>query len=31
MAQADVLVMVPDDSSGLAAGTDASALRLDDL
>lgn len=31
MAAADVLVMVPEDSSGIAAGAEASALRLDDL
>ena len=31
MAQADVLVMIPEDSSGLAAGAVAHALRLDDL
>jgi molybdopterin molybdotransferase len=31
MAQADVLVMVPEDSSGLPAGATAQALRLDDL
>jgi molybdopterin molybdotransferase len=31
MAQADVLVMIPDDSSGLEAGSAANALRLDDL
>jgi molybdopterin molybdotransferase len=31
MAEADVLVMVPEDSSGVAAGAVASALRLDDL
>ncbi len=31
MAQADVLVMVPEDSSGVAAGAVARALRLDDL
>jgi molybdopterin molybdotransferase len=31
MAKADVLVMVPEDSSGLAAGATARALRLDDL
>ncbi len=31
MAQADVLVMIPEDSSGLAAGAVARALRLDDL
>ncbi len=31
MAHADVLVMVPEDSSGVAAGAVARALRLDDL
>jgi molybdopterin molybdotransferase len=31
MAQADVLVMIPEASSGLAAGSAADALRLDDL
>jgi molybdopterin molybdotransferase len=31
MAHADLLVMVPEDSSGLPAGAVASALRLDDL
>jgi molybdopterin molybdotransferase len=31
MAHADVLVMVPEDSEGLAAGAVAAALRLDDL
>jgi molybdopterin molybdotransferase len=31
MAQADVLIMVPEDSSGVAAGAVARALRLDDL
>jgi molybdopterin molybdotransferase len=31
MAHADALVMVPEDSTGLAAGSEASALRLDDL
>ena len=31
MASADVLVMVPEGSTGVAAGADASALRLDDL
>ena len=31
MAKADVLVMVPEDSSGLPAGGTAQALRLDDL
>jgi molybdopterin molybdotransferase len=31
MARADVLVMVPEDSTGIAAGGEASALRLDDL
>jgi molybdopterin molybdotransferase len=31
MAKADVLVMVPEDSSGLPAGATARALRLDDL
>jgi molybdopterin molybdotransferase len=31
MAHADVLVMIPEDSSGLAAGAVARALRLDDL
>jgi len=31
MAQADVLLMVPADSAGLAAGAVADALRLDDL
>jgi molybdopterin molybdotransferase len=31
MAQADLLVLIPEDSSGAAAGTTVSALRLDDL
>jgi molybdopterin molybdotransferase len=31
MAGADVLVMVPEGSTGVAAGAEASALRLDDL
>jgi molybdopterin molybdotransferase len=31
MASADVLVMVPEGSTGVAAGAEASALRLDDL
>ena len=31
MASADVLVMVPEGSTGVAAGADAGALRLDDL
>jgi molybdopterin molybdotransferase len=31
MAHADVLLMVPEDSAGLAAGAVADALRLDDL
>jgi molybdopterin molybdotransferase len=31
MAQADLLVMIPEDSSGAAAGTTVNALRLDDL
>ena len=31
MASADVLVMVPEGSTGVAAGADACALRLDDL
>jgi molybdopterin molybdotransferase len=31
MAQADALVMVPEDSSGLPAGSPALALKLDDL
>jgi molybdopterin molybdotransferase len=31
MAQADVLIMVPAESSGVAAGASVSALRLDDL
>jgi molybdopterin molybdotransferase len=31
MAQADVLIMLPEDSSGLAAGSLANALRLDNL
>jgi hypothetical protein len=31
MAQADLLVMIPEDSSGADAGTTVNALRLDDL
>lgn len=31
MAQADLLVMIPEESSGAAAGATVSALRLDDL
>jgi len=31
MAQADLLVMIPEDSGGAAAGATVSALRLDDL
>jgi len=31
MAHADVLVMLPEESSGAAAGATVNALRLDDL